>query len=101
MSAAAAVTTETTTTSTTAATLTWPSFIDLQRTTSEFLAVELIDRRSSFFLTGHFDKSKSLRLTCVAICNHARRFNCSRLGKQLLQILTGSLEGEVSDIKFF
>jgi 2-methylaconitate cis-trans-isomerase PrpF len=66
---AAAISTEATSAAT-ATTLTWPRFVDLQHPTGNFPAVELLNRRRRFFLSRHFDKSKTFRLSGVAVFNH-------------------------------
>src|SRR5688572_1619312 len=98
--AAAAITAKAT--STTAATIfAWASFVDFQGASGNFFSVELLNRRSRFVVCRHFDEGEAFRLSSVPILDHAGRFNRSDLSKQLLQILAGSLEGEVSNIKFF
>jgi hypothetical protein len=96
---AAAVTAEATTTTTTAI-LAWPRFIDLQHPTSDFLAVELLDRCRRFFVSRHFDEREAFGLSCVAVFNDACRFNRSGLRKQFLEMLAGGLESEISNIEF-
>src|SRR5262249_39549985 len=66
-----------------------------------FFTVELLNCCRRFFVSRHFHKRKTFRLSGVTICNHARRFNGSSLGEEVLQILTTGLEREVSHIKFF
>jgi len=67
-----AVTAEPTTTATTAgSTLAWPRFIDLQHPASDFLSVELFDRRSRFVVRRHFDEGEAFRLSGGAVFNHA------------------------------
>src|SRR6185369_779334 len=88
-------------TATAAAIFAWARFVDFQRATSNFLPVELFNRCRRFFFRRHFHESETFRLSRIAILNHACRFNRSGLSKQFLKILTGSLESEVSDIKFF
>src|SRR5690242_3115548 len=54
--------------STAAATiLAWFGFVDFERTTTDFLAVKLLDRRSRFFLRRHFDEAKSSRASRIAV----------------------------------
>src|SRR5207253_6205318 len=65
-----------------------------------FLAIELIDCRCGFFVAGHFDEPEASRTSSVAIFDDARRLDRAGLSKQFLQLLTGSLESEVSHIKF-
>jgi hypothetical protein len=86
---------------TTATILAWAGFVDFQRATGNFLSVELFNRGRRFFFRRHFHESETFRLSSIAILDHACRFNRSGLSKQFLKILTGSLESEVSDIKFF
>ena len=74
--------------------------IDFQGATTKFLAIELLNRGSRFFLAGHFHEGKASRASGVAVFHHTGRLNRARLTKQLLQFLTGSLESEVSNIKF-
>src|SRR5688572_2626466 len=69
----------------------WFGFIDLQEPTVDFLAIELLNRRIRFVLTGHFDESKASRTSRIAVFHYTRRLNRSSLTKQLLQILTGGL----------
>ena len=83
-----------------AAIFTWFGFIDLQGATTDFLAIELLNRRSGFFLAGHFDEGKASRAPGVAGFHNAGRLNRAGLTKQLLQFLIGGLESEVSNIEF-
>src|SRR6185369_11382261 len=99
--AAAAIAAKAASAATTAAIFAWARFVDFQRATSNFLPVELFNRCRRFFFRRHFHESETFRLSRIAILNHACRFNRSGLSKQFLKILTGSLESEVSDIKFF
>src|SRR5947209_5830589 len=75
-------------------------FVDFQSAAINFLAIELIDCRCGFFVAGHFDEPEASRTSSVAIFDDARRLNRAGLSKQFLQLLTGSLESEVSHIKF-
>src|ERR1043166_9256635 len=71
-------------------------FIDLQGATTKFLAIELRNCWSGFFLAGHFDEGKASRASSVAVFHNTGRLNGASLAKQLLQLLTGSLASEVS-----
>jgi len=75
-------------------------FIDFQGTPADFLSIELTDRRISFFFRRHFDEGKASRASGVAVFHNTGRLNRSSLTEQLLQLLTGGLESEVSNIKF-
>lgn len=75
-------------------------FVNFQRATTYFLAIELFNSRSGFFLRGHFDEGEPARTSCITIFDNTGRFDCAGLGKQLLQVLAGSLESEVSNIEF-
>ena len=56
-------------------------FIDFQHAAGEFLAVELIDCRCSFFFSRHFDESETFRSAGVAILDHAGGFNRAGLSE--------------------
>src|SRR6185503_15090403 len=78
----------------------WFGFIDLQGATTKFLAIELRNSRSRFFLAGHFDEGKASRASGVAVFHNTSRLNRAGLTKQLLELLTGGLESKVSNIEF-
>ena len=75
-------------------------FIDFQGATADFLTIELLNRRCGFFLAGHFDEGKASRASRIAVFHDTGRLNRSSLTKQLLELLVGGLESEVSNIKF-
>src|ERR1044071_8532908 len=87
-------------TSASAAILAGVGFIDFQGATTHFLAIKLLNRRCGFFLAGHFHEGKASRASGVAVFHNTGRLNRAGLTKQLLQFLIGSLESEVSNIKF-
>jgi hypothetical protein len=87
-------------TSAAAAILAGFGFIDFQGATTDFLAIEVLNRRCGLFLAGHFHEGKASRASGVAVFHNTGRLNRAGLAKQLLQLLTGGLESEVSNIKF-
>src|SRR5690349_1238533 len=56
----------------TAAILTWFGFVHLQRAPTDFLAIELLNSGSRFFLAGHFDEREAARTTGHAVFDNAR-----------------------------
>src|SRR5678816_1312500 len=64
-----------TTSASATAILAWFGFVDLQGASVDFLTVELGDCIGALFCTGHFDKAKASRSSCLAIFNHTRRLD--------------------------
>lgn len=76
------------------------SFVNRQIAAVEVLAVKLFDGRSRFFRSRHLDKAETSRATRHAIFYDLSRFNVTRLGKVLAQIIAGRLEREISHVEF-
>lgn len=83
----------------TAAIFTRPCFIDGQRASADLGAVERVDGSLGFVPVGHFDKSKPLRATSVAVDDDLRRLDGPVLLKQLLQVTVGHSIRQVTDIQ--
>jgi hypothetical protein len=98
--AAAVSATATATIATAAAISSGTSFVNRQITAVEVLAVELLDGRSRFFRGRHLDKAETSRATRHAIFYDLSRFNITRLGKVVAQIIAGRLEREISHVEF-
>jgi hypothetical protein len=102
--ASAAATTTATAKPTTAATITpilpGSGFVHRQITSIEFLAIKLRDGSLPFFFCSHFNKAKAPGTSGFTVFNDRRGFYRPRLGKQLVQILAGSLESEITNIEF-
>src|SRR5687767_14320454 len=85
---------------TTAAISSGASLVNRQIAAVEVLAVELLDGCSRFFRSRHLDKAETSRATGHAIFYDLSRFNVTRLGKVLAQIIAGRLEREISHVQF-
>ena len=55
---------------------------------------------SRFFRSRHLDKAETSRATGHAIFYDLSRFNVTRLGKVVAQIIAGRLEREISHVEF-
>ena len=71
-------------------------FINRQIAAVEVLAVELLNGCSRFFRGRHLDKAETSRATRHAVFYDLSRFNVTRLGKVLAQIIAARLEREIS-----
>jgi hypothetical protein len=60
----------------------------------------LLDGRGRFFRGRHLDKAEASRATRHAVFYDLSRFNVTRLGKVLAQIIAGRLEREISHVEF-
>jgi len=74
-------------------------FIHSQVTTAELFAVKLINCGGRLIGRSHLDKAKASRATRHAIFDHLRRLDIAYLRKVISQVITGSLERKVPDIK--
>jgi hypothetical protein len=93
---AAATTTATAATST--AFFAGTGFVDGQRPTAMFLAVEGVDCVLGFFIGRHLDESESLAAAGIAIIDDLRRNHLAVLAKQLLQLGAINLVAQVANI---
>jgi len=74
-------------------------FIHSQVTTAELFAVKLINCGGRLIGRSHLDKAKASRATRHAIFDHLRRLDIAYLRKVISQVITGSLERKVPDVK--
>jgi hypothetical protein len=98
--AAAAIATTAAAIATTAPISSGTSFVDRQIAAVKILAIELLDSGRRFVRGRHLDKAKASRASRHAIFYDLSRFNISRLGKELAQIIAGRLEREISHVEF-
>jgi hypothetical protein len=72
-------------------------FVDVQRATVQFLAVEGLDGLHGLGLIGHFDKGKAAGLSGIPIAHDAGLFNGAVCGKSGLELRLRGLISKVSN----
>jgi hypothetical protein len=85
----------TTTTVTTRTIFTRTRFIHRQCASIQRLAVQALNSLIGFFLAGHGDKPETARTIRCAIHHHIDLRDGAELGKSVLEIVFGKIEGEV------
>jgi hypothetical protein len=75
-------------------------FVDGERTTIDFLAMEFRDGRLRFFRRAHLHKTKAAGTTRHAIIDHLDPGNIAGLGKEIGQVIFRHAEGQVAHIQF-
>jgi hypothetical protein len=78
----------------------WTGFVHNQIPAAKILTVQAGNCAIRFFIVGDFDERESARLPRETITNQTdgRRID-SQLPEPLLQLLFGSTEGEITDVK--
>src|SRR5262249_11285960 len=70
---------------------------DVDLSATDIATVQLGDRLARLARRAHLDEPEAARATAVAVGDDRRRFDRSGRGEQLLEILPGGREREVSD----
>jgi hypothetical protein len=100
ITAAATTTAATATATTTEATFfTWASFVDGQGATIDFFRVQTVHRGLSLAVVGHFDETKTLAATGVAIHHDLGALDLTEFAEELFQRFVGRVVTEISDVQ--
>src|SRR5262249_17725789 len=76
------------------------SFIDGEGATLPFLPIEGLDGSTGAFRCGHGHESEAARLAGHFVLHQVGRRDRTMRRKQILEIVLGSIEGEVSNVQF-
>lgn len=89
-----------TTTTTAGSFLAGPGLIDGQGAALPFLAVQSLDRRIRTFFRGHGNETEATRFPGRSILHEIGFSDRAMRREQIVQIVFGAVEGEVSHVQF-
>src|SRR6266496_1401950 len=79
----------------------WMSFVYIDRSTTQFSAVQFGNGLLGLVCICHLDKPKAARTPCITICHERHPVNLPERFKQLTQLVFASSEVEVPDKDVF
>jgi hypothetical protein len=79
----------------------WTSFVHVDRSTTQFPAIQFGDGLLALVRIGHLDKRKPARTPSIAICHESDAVNLSILSKELTKLVLASSEIEIPNKDVF